>query len=147
MANGVPRMGRIKDAIYILNVRPYENKEAVEFCGKEFRNYFKGRRVNFSDSQISIDHCYELVNNERVSREGENKWVPYGRPHIKPLAGRDDVSFSSKEIASFLRAQLPKDELEKRLKEIWNRGKEKIRERHGTKVTTYTNHLFTNSSN
>jgi hypothetical protein len=146
MANGVPRTGRIKDAIYILNVRPSENREAVESCGKEFRNYFKGRRVNFTDSQVNIDHYYELVQGGKVLSKEKKRGAPYGRSHIEPLAGRNDVSFSSRDVSAYLKEHLSEREIEKRLKEIWNRGKEKIRERHGTKVTTYTNHLFTKSN-
>jgi hypothetical protein len=134
------------DAIYILNARPSKEKDAIEFCRREIANYFKGGNVNFSGSQINIDHCYELVNNEKVFSEKKNKWIPHGRPHIGPLAGRNDVSFSDTEISKYLKEHLSESDVEKRLKEIWDRGRQKITERHKGKITVRTGHLLTKSN-
>jgi hypothetical protein len=130
------------DAIYILDVRPKGNKKFIEYVGDEMKEYFIVRKAYFSINQIHINHCSELHYDTVPSWEKSTKGH---RPSIRSIGSDNNVNFSNREISDFLRAQLPKDELEKRLKERYDRGEMKRRHRHNDEVTEWTEHIFSKS--
>jgi|GEM_PF-3819438 len=119
------------DAIYILDARPEKDKKFINYVGKEFMEHFEGRKARFSDDQICIDHLYELQYSVKDLDGNPVKGCP---PHAMPLKRANEVSFSGREISAFLKSKLPEEELNRRVKEIYERGKHPYVQRHNGKV-------------
>jgi hypothetical protein len=131
------------DAIYILDARPSKNKKFIAYVCHEMRDYLERRKTSFVGDQFRIDHLCELHYSEK---DLDGNPVKGCKPHIVSLKQANEVSFSDREISAFLKAKLPEEERNRRLKEIYGRGKHPYVHRHKGEVVEYGNNfLFSRS--